>query len=720
MNPDQEFNEIVGKYSLNDEVIKKILRIFEGTGGNQIVNEDVIPRNSKIKDFLILSDEITRALNIVHSKIREISEGRGASSGAMFYFSQYGGSKTQFLNLVANQLAIEVPNCIPVIFEGLNQLNPITMFEKIFPRLILVISRTREIYENYEKYQNFSRDLQNNLANVQMAIKQWGNLKKAEELIKEFQKVRNPDFLKRVDEMDELLHSSILVDSLQVLDYITRLMKFCSQSNLVFLFMFDEVDLWLDESADDVKFSKEFNRITTFMKNVFDIPANNVKCFFIFACHDRVNRLFIEKQQRLEIISPAGSRLNRLYNSSERILEPGNYGNQIDKAMITLAAYYYLANGRIPFDFSIINMAIPIIGKKYKAISRRQANSRIFQFIKNYQYLSSAIEAGSRNWEPQAIHFGKLLQDLLPAVFGRLNIKFIREDVPIDPTGTRTKNKLDGYFVNETIGGKIINTCVEIKLTKEFKKEKGYQALEWLQLHHAEHMIMIIFSPVTLDDINGALVEYAARNGYNNQDNALLGRLHFILVQNPVAFAPVIGIDNTRTEPEKAEKFFDAFADWLEFFGDITTQYNQAKRDIGIEPVILAPQPPSQHVVEDQKDKQPQQPPVPPKIDLDPDQQTILNLLTRMQADRQFTPSGRMSKQKIADYVRNKSLGIADLEAYFEKMKAFGIIERIMEKQVQFASNIAGTGLSDELKRVVLEKYRSSKRNAEGVLDRFV
>ena len=74
MNLYREFNDIVNNYSFFEDNIKKILRIFEGTGDDQIINSDIVPTNFRIKDFIVISDQIDRGLNIIHKGLREIQE----------------------------------------------------------------------------------------------------------------------------------------------------------------------------------------------------------------------------------------------------------------------------------------------------------------------------------------------------------------------------------------------------------------------------------------------------------------------------------------------------------------------------------------------------------------------------------------------------------------------------------------------------------------------
>jgi hypothetical protein len=706
----QEYNEITNKYSYSEDAIIKILHILEGIGSNQIVTVDVIPKDKRIKDFLILSEQIERALNIIHKQVREIVENDEVTSGSMFYFSQYGGSKTQFLNLVEDDIAASIPNCVPILIEDLGHVHPIMIFEKMFPKLLDVIGRHPTLRDDSAAYQAFCKDFENGIADIQVSIKQFSNLKRAESILEGIRKVKNPDIQRKLDDLDELLHSSILVDDSQILQQIIKLMQFCTQHKMIFLLLFDEVDLWLSDEPGELKFSKRFNQITNYMKMLLEISNSNVKSYMVFACTDRVNRLFIDFQHKFESTSPAASRLNRLFNSAEPIMEPGNYGGQIEKAMVTIAAYYSLANNRMKIDIPIIEKIIPVLSAKYGSTSRRLANSKMLQLLKNYQVLAPSITQGMREWEKDALRYGRLIQENLPSIFNRLTIKFVREDIPIDDTGTGTRDKLDGYFINYAANNEEIKTFAEVKLAKEFKKEKAYQVMQWLQVNPTEHVIMIIFSPTPLEEIQKSVIDFCNNNGYSNDE---CKRLHFIHIPDPISFCAIAGYTKVNSDIEKSTEFLDAFTNWLEFFGDLTSQYQSIKREIGIEEMIPIPAPTGEE--EGELGEGPQS-----TIALGADQQTCLNLLSAMLNGRIFTKTGRMAKSKIASFIDEKSLGIADLTRFLEMMKQADIIDNITDKQVVFSSKIINVSTIDDLRKRVTEQFQNAARSGTGSLDAFV
>ncbi len=702
MNIYQEFNSIVNKYSYRDEIVKKVLKIFEGTGENQILSREIIPSQLRIKEFLILSDEIERALNIIHSKLREISQESIITSASIFYFSQYGGSKTQFLHLIENEINIEFPNCIVVLFEDLDHINPISLFDAIFSQIFQIIAKLSSISEDPINYKKFTSELRNYFGNIQVAIQQSKNLKKAEDLLNSLRRIRNPEILRIIEELDLLLHTTILVDSIDILNKIIALMQYCSQNDIIFLFLFDEVDLWLDVVEEELTFSQEFNKISNIMKLILEMSDNRIKSFMVFTCTDRVNLLFQRMQHKFETISPVSSRLNRIYNSSEIILEPGNYGSKIENALVNLTAFYHLANNRVKIDTEIIEKIVPLLEKKYKTFSRRITNSKIIQLLRNYVLLSQPLEIGLRNWKNNTTHYGSLIQDNLPSILNRLNIKFVRKDIPVDPNRTITRDKIDGYFINYSLDDEEIKTHAEIKLTKEFKGEKAYQALQYLQLNKEEHLVMIIFTPTPIELINREITHYAENNAY---ERSIFERLHIILIENPLAFCAINWISRGGSEPYQISEFLDSYANWFEFFCDFSNQYREIKRKIGLD-IIKPEKPPPTDVPPAPPTDVPPPPPPPPEYTLSTEEQTCLNLLSNMFHRRKFSSTGRMNKSTIEKFISDQSLGITDLEKYLELMDRANIIEKITSAQVTFSSKIINGTSLDDVKQGVINLFQ--------------
>ncbi|MFW9997632.1 MAG: hypothetical protein ACFFD4_36670, partial [Candidatus Odinarchaeota archaeon] len=381
-------------YYYHKDAIKNIYHIFEGTGGNQIITSDIIPPQIKVKELLITSNEMDQAFSTVLDSLHSLNQQNddARSFSALFYFSQYGGSKTQFLHMVKNEVERTLPNFISILFEDLTQLQPRVLFDKILAQIYQNIGKINRFDEDSAYYREFFRNLNSYITRVQVELNQSGNLKKAASIIDDLRKTKNPAFKQSLDELDDLLHSTILIDNVGVLNRIVDLLNYCSQHGFVFLFLFDEVDLWLAEYSDKLQFSDRFLKITEYMKLIFEIPENNVKSFFLFACTDRVNYLFQSQRAVFSAESPAASRLVRIYDHAEKTLEPGSYGDRIGDTLIKLSVYYNLAREK-EIDTRFFQKTLKPLTDKYKSFSRRNCNSKIIELLECYTNLVKPLES---------------------------------------------------------------------------------------------------------------------------------------------------------------------------------------------------------------------------------------------------------------------------------------------------------------------------------------
>ena len=138
----------------------------------------------------------------------------------------------------------------------------------------------------------------------------------------------------------------------------------------------------------------------------------------------------------------------------------------------------------------------------------------------------------------------------------------------------------------------------------------------------------------------------------------------------------------------------DSYANWFEFFSDFSTQYREIKRKIGIEDI-------------NSSKKGGKIPPPPPPPSLSTEQQTCLNLLSNMHHRKKFSATGRMNKSTIEKFVADNSLGIVDLDRYFEIMGRANILEN-GRAQVTFSEKIIKATSLDEIKQEITNCFRQS------------
>ncbi|TFF88573.1 MAG: hypothetical protein EU550_01035, partial [Promethearchaeota archaeon] len=571
INFSKEYKNLYNNYVYYDkEKIKKIFLIFEGKGGSQIITKEIIPKTTNIQDFLVLNSEMERALKFITTQVKKLSQYQQQTASFLFYFSQYGGSKTQFLNLVEEENQ-KLPRTIIVSFDDLTQLKPTYIFKQILAQLIHKFGSISE-FDDSTKYKRFFDEVYSVIEDINVTLRQSNNLRKAENLI-EVLDTDNPKRKEALKELNDLLHSTILVDNLEVLQKVSKLMQICSRYNLVFLFLFDEVDLWLDEESPDLRFSSAIMRISKFMKYLLELPDHEIKLFFLFACTDRVNRLFQEQQTEFSIKSPTASRLIRIYQTAEKVSESGTYGDSIDKAFLKLAVLFDISlEEKSKIDDSFFNKVIEPLKRKFNDIPRRNCNSIIIRLLNCYKTLYPSVQVGLSNWTNYAEKYGNLIQEHLASILKRGNIKFVRNDILIDLSKNIVQNKIDGYFINYDYKGLEKRIHTEIKLTKNFTDDKARQVLQWLQLHPEEPFIFLIFTPTPIEEIKKQINIYAEKTDY---DLMILKNLHILHVDDPYSFCAINGISKAMGDAKSLAKFLDAFSFWFDFFGDFTESYQE-------------------------------------------------------------------------------------------------------------------------------------------------
>ncbi len=519
-------------------------------------------------------------------------------------------------------------------------------------------------------------------------------------------RTKNPNTKDLLNELNGIIHSTIMVDKIDILNEIISLMKFCSKYDMIFLFLFDEVDLWLNTNSDTAQLSQKFLIQQKFMKRILEIPKSQVKTVFLFACTARVNELLYSQQQKFTTSSPAASRLIQFYNTAEKIMEPGCYDSEIRQALIKIATYYLSVNEKKDFSHQFFTEVAPILEAKYRAYSRRTTNSRIIQILDCYQYIRSPLAHGMKVWKNNTRQYGTLIEDHLDALTKRMNIKFVREQIPVDPTRKYSKDKLDGFFITYDASSNEVKIPVEIKVSKEFKGNKAYQILPWLTLNPDQKIVYIVFSPTPRKEIEKEIAMYADKEGFSLD---LLKNIELIHISNPYAFASISYLADSTLEPDQILGFYDHFAFWLDFIGDFSSKYHQMINDLGLD---IFSQNSNTHK-EESGTGSTSEPSSPPKYEFSLDERIGLNLMTALFLERSFTPSGRMNKTKIDKVNSKRSLGIADLEKTLEFLRKKDLIMKINPKSVQFDKEIIEIETMDTYSEKIRAVMQNSKAGAD-------
>ncbi len=663
------------------DISKELISIFDGSGKSQILTNGLVSQyNKKIKDFIVLSNEMEQALNYLQGELRELLNDETKYSSSLFYFSQYGGSKTQFLNIALNEVKTTIPDCIVILFNDINDLNPIKLFEKIKQSTYFSIPKLSRFNDHEDNYLKLINRLENISAEINVDLRQSKNRNTLVEKIG-FVKNRlakNPKLRETLNEAVKIVHSSILVDSESVVKKILEFMRVLTEYGFIFLFLFDEVDLWIDNSQGQLIFSEKFNRLNREMKLLFESHQEKIKMFYLFACTNRVNLLIKENKFLFSDTSSVASRFVQIYDRSQPIIESGSYNQKIDEALAKISAYYSLSNSSFKIEKEFLDKCLVKLKEKYAFLSRRNTNSQVVKILKVYNSLKPPLEKGMKEWLSNPQKYGKLIEYHLDHILQQINIRFVREEFLIDPEGIKTKDKIDGYFVNIDENDNEIKTPVEIKLTKSFKGDKAYQALQWAQVRK-EKIVMLILSPDSLEQIHEEIIRFANRNGFTDDDT---NKIEILLLSDPFSFSPIVGVENVSSDHSRLTQFYKDFAYWLDFFGDFSKKYQVLRKALG----LMFKSPKSSDSVtygEDKGDKDPKE-----EKNLPSEATPCLSLLAKLFSSKKMQGTGRLGKATLDKMNKQYSLGISDMQSIIDVMERFGIIVNVTKAMVEFTQDI--------------------------------
>ena len=622
-------------------------------------------------------------------------------SDSMFYFSRYGGSKTQFLNLVLDEIQTKIPECIVLLFNDIDELRPENLYNKLKQ---VSYYKIPNIYNELE-YINLMSKLESISSDINVDLRQSSNLNKMMEKLgfikKQLQK--NPELNKKLEEIIDLLRTSILVDSESVMKRILEIMKELTKNGLFFLFLYDELDLWIDETSEDLFFSKSFRQLEKVLKLLFESSQHEIKLFHLFACTDRISKLIEENKYFYDKTTSAGSRLMQIHGRAEIVYESGNYGDKIGEALAKISAFYTLSNDRFPIEEDFLNNTLEKLKQKYLIYSRKLINTKIINILKIYHNLKIPLEKGLDEWKRDVKRYSGLLHKYLDGILRGIEISFVLKEVRIEPDNPNS-NRIDGYFINYDEEDNEVRTYAEIKLAKEFTNDKAYQVLQWSQVRE-KPIILIVFSPNSIDDIKNKIIEFSEKKGFSIDD---VNRIHILNISIPFAFCSIIGIESLLSNYEELTNFYKDYGEWLDFYGDFSYKYQGIRTLLGFSyEKISKPRKEEEEKESEKKEKK----------ELSLEAKMCMDILVGLQRDKKLNKTGRLAIATIEKLNNESSLGISNLEELYETMRNYDLIATIGKSYIQFSKDITKI---KELDRFVEKCENKFKKEKDDLFSKFV
>ena len=514
--------------NVNKETSYHVLDILENSGSAIITADDLESGGYGVplEKILILSEHMKQAIDKFNETIKRIGSADNPESGSLFYIAEYGGSKTQFIELI-NSIIIEnkgrnLPpfnRVIPIVFNGIIDLSATYLGEKIEQQTAKILSRELDLLEREGKSPKEIHAFENFL-----------------NLLVEFRKVKNaPEHVDRIysllSDIERASDRSVglnlkiskirtefsqlpLIDEEKLFNIVFDIMKFASRFNVVYIFFFDECDEWLAKGEQESIWDQNFIKRQYFFRKLYD-SISELRLYQIYCFTHRIHEsLRSEKSDSVPGIHRLSSDLTKYMSSSSShslIREEGIYqGNEAIEAvlkwLILLEKSVHSVEPTI-FD-SFLSKLIDKIDNK---LSRRKANGTIIAAIRAYIQLAEYITYGQNQYEgarktsAHQLTIGKIIEDKFASYLNFLNFNFEKRHQKVG--GGKL---VDGKF-SMGAKGREVDLHAEIKSfnkPENFEIGKVEQVINCVQNLNQKVIFFLFCHELTPDFVKNKLYEW--------------------------------------------------------------------------------------------------------------------------------------------------------------------------------------------------------------------
>jgi len=587
--------------NINRDIAKRILEVLEYEGTSILKSEHLQSGGfkEKLETILILSENMKKGFREFDNNIRRIATNDKNETGAQYYESEYGGSKTQYIELIKsiiydNRISKNPPySCtIPVVFNGTVDLTATFLGEQIENETARILTKQIELYQDSEDFKDDTYSFENFL-----------------NLLVEFRKAKNaPEHLDKINrnliELERIIESSPgidkkisniryeisqlpLIDEERLLKIVFDIMAFASKYKIVFLFMYDECDDWLSKVEEDSIWSKNFLKRQYFFRKLLD-RLSDFRLYQIFCLTSRVFESIRSEQsdrapgiQRLSTemmkVTPSGS---YVHVREQGVYQDDEAQEAVLKWLILLEKAYKKA------DLEIFSTFLPTLENKIdKKLSRRKANQAIISSIKSFINLTDEIKQGQNEYntaEKHGTHYltiGNIIEPIFSSFLNFLNFHFVKKHIDVG-----NGKLIDGKFM--AIKGGNIEIFAEIKSFGEpesFDLGKSKQVINCVKNKNSIVIFFIFCKNLTEDFVRKSLHKW--KNFGYFDSNIDLQLIIPIIINDQTLLNCLVGLGKTNYT-QLSEKFedFDKLLRLLnkDFHGKLTNLFLTEEEEIPI------------------------------------------------------------------------------------------------------------------------------------------
>jgi len=425
--------------------------------------------------------------------IKRIALSDKNETGTQFYESDYGGSKTQYIELIKsliddnkNRNEPPYPRIIPVVFNGSVDLTASYLGEKIENETAKILTRQLELSEGsqtietdshaFEKFMNLLVDFRNAKNAPEHLDKIYKNLSDLERIID-----NSPRITDKISDIRKEISKLPLIDEERLLKIVFDIMEFASKYRIVYLFMYDECDDWLSKVEEESVWADNFLKRQYFFRKLLD-RLSNFRLYQIFCLTPRVyETIRSEKSDNVPGIQRLSTEMMKGSSTGSyvHIREEGVY--QDDEALEAVLKWLIIMEKAFKkADDEIFNAFLPTLKEKIdNKLSRRKANLAVISSIRSFINLTDEIKHGQDEYSTAEkmssvyMTIGNFIEDVFASYLNFLNFNFIKKHFSVGDG-----KLIDGKFMT-TKAGKI-EIFAEIKSfgkLESFRREKVEQVI---------------------------------------------------------------------------------------------------------------------------------------------------------------------------------------------------------------------------------------------------
>ncbi len=599
MNLKNKYAEIQRSFKgINMEMAKKVLDILEDPGSLTIKSDDLKSGTYTfpLEKILTLSKKMKRGMDEFLENVKRIGMSDEIENGAQFYITDFGGSKSQYIELLKSKIYEfrEKDNrpfteIITVTFNGNLDLTATYLGETIEHNTARLLASQLDLLKRAIPDKIDSHTFENFL-----------------NLLVEFRKIKDaPDHLENIyahlSELErvsggmkgiQLKFSLIrkelmqlpLVDEERLLNTVLEIMKYASRYKILFVLFFDECDEWL--SQDDTNTSlwnNNFKNRQYFFRKLYD-KISDLRLYQIYCLTPRVHEVlrgplrdFMPGAQRI------GSDLTKI-RATGSLISVTEFGAYIDEEAIEAVLKWLILIERVinKPDNIIFNSFLPrLIEKIDNKLSRRVANSEIVSSIKSFMELTDEIKNGEDQykWAKKTAKYtviGDCVDHIFPMYLNYLNFHFIKKHVDVGDG-----NRIDGRFLKVRTGNKEIHA--EIKTMgdpKNFVKTKIDQALNCIKNLNSIAITFLFCPGLTEAYVNDKLYEWKNHGLIDSEID--LEKIIFFVISDQTILNCLVGL--RQVDSSSLDEKLDHFNKLLrllnkDFHGKLYNIFPPPKRD---------------------------------------------------------------------------------------------------------------------------------------------